>query len=169
MANSLRNFLTGIGLSIGAVTGGVYIADFEGYSAQAYYDIAQKLSVCRGHTGSEIIIGKTYTEEECNALFARDIKKADDALLLLAPIPLSNGEHGAYLSFIFNLGEGNFATSTLRQKLLAGDRVGACYELTNACGKYGCNGWIYAHGIQWPGLASRRAKERQLCLSEITK
>lgn len=166
--SKLRNWLAGIGLGVGAVTGGVYIAEAEGYSATPYYDIAQKLTVCRGHTGSDIIPGKAYTQDECDALFALDIKAADDALLrLTAPVSLSPGEHGAYLSFIFNLGEGNFARSTMRKKLLANDRVGACLQFTQACGQYGCNGWVYAHGIKWPGLVKRRVDEQAMCLSDL--
>lgn len=170
MANSLRSWLAAIGLSVGAITGGVYIADSEGYSATPYYDMAQNLTVCRGHTGADVVPDKIYSQSECDQLFASDIKAADDALLrLTSKVTLSTGEHAAYLSFIYNVGTGNFASSTLLKKLLAGDRVGACYELTNACGKYGCKGWVYSHGIEWPGLAARRAGERDMCLSEITK
>ncbi len=155
----LRNWLAGIGLGAGAITGGVYVADYEGYSATAYYDVAQKLTVCRGHTGADIVEGKTYTPAECDQLFAKDIKAADDALLrLTAPVPLTNGEHAAYLSFIYNVGQGNFASSTLRRLLLAGQRLEACNQLPR---------WVYARGIQWPGLAARRAGERELCLSEL--
>ncbi|AYV14345.1 lysozyme [Shewanella algae] len=168
MANSLRNWLAGIGLSVGAVTGAVYVADTEGYSATAYYDVAQKLTVCRGHTGSDIIQDKVYTRAECDQLFARDIKAADDALLRLTnPVKLTNGEHAAYLSFIFNVGQSAFAGSTLRKKLLAGDALGACDELIKACGRYGCHGWVYSYDIKWPGLVTRRNEEHAMCISEL--
>lgn len=156
---SLRNWLAAIGLSVGAVTGGVYIAGFEGNSPTPYYDLAQTLTVCRGHTGADVIADKTYSAAECDALFASDLKQANDALLrLTAPMQLTHGEHAAYLSFIYNVGQGNFANSTLRQLLLADQRIDACNQLPR---------WVYAHGIQWPGLAARRAGERQLCLSEL--
>jgi lysozyme len=115
-----------------------------------------------------VVPDKTYTQTECDQLFAKDIKAADDALLRLTlPLELNEGEHAAYLSFIYNVGEGNFTQSTLRKKLLAGDRLGACDELIHACGKYGCNGWVYSHDIKWPGLVTRRNEEHAMCIREL--
>lgn len=67
-------------------------------------------------------------------------------------------EHAAYLSFIYNVGVGAFADSTLRVKLFKGDRRGACNELSR---------WVYADGKKLAGLVKRREAERQVCLKDL--
>jgi lysozyme len=57
------------------------------------------------------------------------------------------------VSFVFNLGVGNFRTSTLLKKINAGDDDGAAQELVR---------WIHAGGKALPGLVRRREAERTL-------
>ncbi|WP_149019871.1 lysozyme, partial [Escherichia coli] len=62
---------------------------------------------------------------------------------------------GALYSFVYNVGAGNFRTSTLLRKINQGDIKGACDQLRR---------WIYAGGKQWKGLMTRREIEREVCL-----
>jgi lysozyme len=73
-------------------------------------------------------------------------------------VPISEEEHAAYLSFAFNVGVNAFCGSTAVRKLNAGDRTGACAELSN---------WTRSGGKVLPGLVRRRAAERQLCESGL--
>ena len=61
------------------------------------------------------------------------------------------------MSFIFNIGQGNYAGSTLRKKLDAGDYAGAAAEMDK---------WVYdtVNGKKQKvnGLIKRRADERAL-------
>jgi lysozyme len=68
--------------------------------------------------------------------------------------PLTDGQKAAFLSFAFNVGNGNFCGSTLVRKANAGDMRGACAELSR---------WVYAGGKELPGLVRRRAAERAMC------
>ena len=45
----------------------------EGVSYIPYEDIVGVWTVCHGHTGKDIIPGKTYTEAECKALLNKDL------------------------------------------------------------------------------------------------
>lgn len=45
----------------------------EGVSYIPYKDIVGVWTVCHGHTGKDIIPGKTYTEAECKALLNKDL------------------------------------------------------------------------------------------------
>lgn len=54
---------------------------------------------------------------------------------------------GALYSFAYNVGTGNFQTSTLLRKINQGDPKGACDQLLR---------WTYAKGKQWKGLITRR-------------
>ncbi|WP_042348639.1 glycoside hydrolase family protein, partial [Escherichia coli] len=45
----------------------------EGVRHNPYKDIVGVWTVCYGHTGKDIIPGKTYTEAECKALLNKDL------------------------------------------------------------------------------------------------
>jgi lysozyme len=60
------------------------------------------------------------------------------------------------VSFIYNVGSGNFQASTLRRKIKAGDLAGAANEFPR---------WVYGGGRRLPGLVRRREAERTLFLS----
>lgn len=45
----------------------------EGVSYIPYKDIVGVWTVCYGHTGKDIMLGKTYTEAECKALLNKDL------------------------------------------------------------------------------------------------
>ena len=88
-------------------------------------------------------------------LLADDLTRHNEQLLQAVTVPLSEQEHAAYLSFHYNVGAGNFRSSTLLRHLNAGERIEACKQLSR---------WVYAKGIKLPGLVARRAAERELCL-----
>jgi lysozyme len=64
-----------------------------------------------------------------------------------------NGAFAAILDFTYNLGSGNLASSTLRQKILANDKDGAKSELMK---------WVKGGGKVLPGLLRRRTAEASL-------
>lgn len=70
---------------------------------------------------------------------------------------LNQNQFDALADFIFNLGYGNFKSSTLRKKLQAGDFTGAAAEFDR---------WVYARvngkPVTLAGLVERRAKARKL-------
>ncbi|CDL65241.1 putative lysozyme [Burkholderia phage Bp-AMP4] len=133
------------------------IAKFEGERPTAYLDPVGIPTICFGHT-SGVKLGQTATHEECKALLQEDADKAASQVHALITDPITLSELNAYTSFVYNVGAGNFASSTLLKKLNAGDHVGACNELTR---------WVYAKGKLLPGLVKRRAEERELCLKEL--
>ena len=131
------------------------IAGYEGLRQKPYLDAVQVPTVCYGHTGRDIQ-PRWYSEQECRAILQQDAEKAAAAVRRLARVPMTQPVFDALVSFTFNVGEGNLASSTLLRKLNAGDTVGACNELPR---------WNKAGGRVLPGLVARRAAEQQLCLS----
>ena len=132
----------------------VVIAHFEGVRYEPYRDVAGVLTVCYGHTGKDIIQGKTYTQQECDALLQNDFIKTQQQVDALIKVPLDDYTKAALYSFAFNVGMTAFARSTLLKKLNADDRAGACEEIKR---------WVYAGGMVWRGLVSRREAESALC------
>ena len=95
-------------------------------------------------------------------------------MLSVVKVPLSDGEHAAYTSFIYNVGYGrkdgirpgrdgfavlrNGKPSTMLTYLNAGMRHQACDQLL---------AWIKINGKVSNGLRTRRAKERTVCLRDL--
>lgn len=150
VASAVAVSLAGLGL----------IASHEGTVYTAYADPAHGWAVptiCTGHTKG-VKRGDTATKAQCDAYLREDTKIASDAVLRLTTVPLSQGELDAYTSFVFNVGQGNFASSTLRIKLNQGQRVAACNQLPR---------WNRANGQVLNGLIKRREAERKVCLSQL--
>ena len=63
-------------LGLVAVIAMAIAAPAEGVRQWAYLDPPGILTVCRGHTGPDVVRGKQYSLVECDALFSADMKKA---------------------------------------------------------------------------------------------
>ncbi|EMX0940428.1 lysozyme [Escherichia coli] len=127
----------------------------EGVRHNPYKDIVGVWTVCYGHTGKDIIPSKTYTEAECKALLNKDLATVARQINPYIKADIPETTRGALYSFVYNVGAGNFRTSTLLRKINQGDIKGACDQLRR---------WTYAGGKQWKGLMTRREIEREVCL-----
>lgn len=128
----------------------------EGEKHQAYQDPVGIWTICRGHIAG-VKPGQVATAEQCAMLAEQDLSAAFVSVARLVKVELPDTRRAALADFVYNVGEGRFASSTLLRKLNAGDVVGACNELPK---------WVYAGGKKLPGLVKRRAIERELCLRE---
>ncbi|WP_247537383.1 lysozyme [Ralstonia pseudosolanacearum] len=138
-----------------------FTAYFEGTRYEAYPDPVHGWTVptiCRGHTKG-VHRGMRASRVQCDTWFREDMTEAAGHVLRLTTVPLNKNELAAYTDFVFNVGAGNFHSSTLRRKLNAGDHAGACNELPR---------WVYAKEQKLPGLVKRRAAEQELCLTPET-
>jgi len=149
----LLTAMTGGAIAIAAVL----VQWNEGIRHKPYKDGGDVLTVCYGHTGEEVIPGERYTDEECLALLDSDLKAAMEVVETQVTVPLTEMQKAALASFVYNVGRGAFARSTLLKKLNAGDMPGACNEMRR---------WKYDEGKVSKGLINRRAVERELCLPD---
>lgn len=153
---SVKNKLLALGLSSALATSGMFIAKHEGLVLGTYPDPVGIITSCYGHTGPELKLGQKFSEDQCLDQLAKDLSKHNIEMSKYIKVPLSPEEHAAYLSFTYNVGVGNFKSSTLLKKLNSGDRNGACNELLR---------WRFAKGKELLGLKKRRIEEQELCLS----
>lgn len=131
------------------------IKEFEGLRLKAYKCPADIWTIGYGHTagiGPDNII----TEEQAISLLYQDVAESERAVNQYVYVQLTQNQFDALVSFVFNLGVGNFRTSTLLKKLNAGDYDGAAQEFGR---------WIHASGKVLPGLVRRRQVERTLFLN----
>ena len=128
------------------------IKEFEGCRTTAYLDSVGVPTIGYGHTKG-VQIGDTCTEEQATEWLREDVPDAEDCVNSAVSVPLTECEFDALVSFVFNLGCGNFRKSTLLRKLLDSDYDGACVEFHK---------WDKAGGQQLAGLTRRRAAEAKL-------
>lgn len=137
------------------------IEEFEGQRNRVYRDVVGVLTVCAGHTGPDIVVDKVYSDEECRELTIKDIKEAADGVLRVSPhLVWHPMQLAAATSFAYNVGVTAYARSTVAKRFNEGDFKGACDFLPN---------YKYAGGKVYNGLIKRRAREREICLSTLTK
>jgi len=129
------------------------VAHYEGFEPRAYLDPVSIPTICYGHTATARL-GQVKSRAECDELLRGDLGVAMAALDRRVRVDLPDTRRAALASFVFNVGEGAFARSTLLRRLNAGDVRGACAELSR---------WVYAGGRELAGLVRRRHAERELC------
>ncbi len=97
----------------------------EGFRSDSYLDIAGVPTIGYGH---RILPGESFPHgvqrEQAEAILARDILEAEDHLRRLVKVPLTQGQFDALVDFIFNLGAGRFAASTLLREINSGKLPG---------------------------------------------
>ncbi len=136
------------------------IAHFEGFRPAAYQDPAGYPTIGIGHLikpGEEF--DEPMSREDAQAQLQKDLGEAKHWVHRLTRVPMSDGQYGALVSFVFNVGSGNYQRSTLRMRLNRGEYAGAASEF---------RWWRRAGGRILAGLVRRRAAERKLFLRDIT-
>lgn len=129
------------------------IKNFEGCRLTAYKCPAGIWTIGYGHTGSNVVQGKTITQEEAEKLLKMDLIVHCNNVSKLVKVPLNQNQFDALVSFEFNVGYGNFASSTMLKLLNQG-------KYTDAANQFGR--WIYANKKVLPGLVKRRSAEKEL-------
>ena len=99
---------------------------------------------------------RVWTKEEVDGYLRFDLARFERGVAQFCPVPLTQGMFDGLVSFSFNVGLGTLQRSTLRQKLLRGDKAGAAEELLKYC---------MAGGKILKGLQNRRIAERAMFLS----
>lgn len=142
---------TGIGL----------ISSFEGIRLNAYDDGVGVWTIGIGTTvypnGIKVKKGDKCTLEQAKEYFAHDLNRFEASVNNLVKVPLSQNQFDALVSLTYNIGSGNFASSTLLKKLNAKDYQGAADQFPR---------WNKAKGKVLNGLVRRREAERALFLKK---
>jgi GH24 family phage-related lysozyme (muramidase) len=136
------------------------IPAFEGLELKQYYCPAGISTIGYGATvfidGGDVPVGAIITEEIATELLQRDLTRFVASLRSLVKVPLTGRQIGALTSFVYNLGAGALAESTLLRRLNGGEsREAIAAEFLK---------WDKADGVQLPGLTRRREAERDLWL-----
>lgn len=99
MDTSLRNKLVAAAAGGAMAIAAILIPSLEGVEYKPYRDVAGVLTVCYGHTGPDIIPGKTYTRAECNALLDKDLIPFARSVERSVQVPATEYQKAALISF----------------------------------------------------------------------
>lgn len=130
------------------------IKEFEGCKLYAYRDSVGIPTIGYGHTKG-VRMGMSITKAQAETFLKDDLKPVERVLNAMG-INYTQNQFDALVSWIYNLGSGNFRSSTMYRKILAkADEV----EITDQLVK-----WHNAGGRPLLGLKRRRVAEANMYL-----
>ena len=133
------------------------VGTFEGLSTTAYRDPVGVPTICFGET-RHVYMGETISADQCKQMLGTRLQEFSRGVSACLRVPTPDKTFVAFVSFAYNVGTGAFCSSTLARLANSGDLVGACNELPK---------WSNAGGHPLPGLVTRRAEERAICLQGV--
>ena len=128
------------------------IRHFEGCSLGAYLCPAGVWTIGYGHTRS-VKQGDVIDQEQAEALLIEDLEEFEGYVNSMVEVALKQNEFDALVSWVFNLGPGNFKESTLLNRVNYGPMSDVPYQIKR---------WNKAGGKELAGLTKRRAAEAAL-------
>lgn len=135
------------------------IREWEGFRGRAYRDAVGVWTIGFGHTSMagapEVSPGLEISRAQAEKILAHDVETFARGVASAVTIALSGNEFSALVSFAYNVGLGNFRSSSVLKALNAGDRSAVPRRLQL---------WVKAGGRTLPGLVKRRAAEAALFL-----
>ena len=158
--DAVKNML-GIPESMSVSNKGVdLICEFEGRRLVAYDDGVGVWTIGFGTikypNGVRVKKGDTCTLDQAKEYMRHDLIEFEHTVNSSVKVPLNQNQFDALVSLSYNIGSNAFKSSTLVNKLNAGDYQGAADQF---------NVWINAGGKCMQGLVNRRDKEKLLFLS----
>lgn len=135
------------------------IREWEGFRGRAYRDAVGIWTIGFGHTSMagapEVSPGLEISHAQAEKILAHDVETFARGVASAVTATLSDNEFSALVSFAYNVGLGNFRSSSVLKALNAGDRAAVPRRLQL---------WVKAGGRTLPGMVKRRAAEAALFL-----
>ncbi len=147
------------------------IKNFEGCALTAYKCPSGVWTIGYGHTGSGVHNGLKITKEQAEQYFKNDILVHENNVNKLVKVPLTQNQFDALVSLEYNIGYGNFASSTILKLVNAKKytQAGFSFLKENQNGKTNeeryKGSWVFdSHKKVLLGLVKRRKAEMELFL-----
>jgi lysozyme len=90
------------------------IKEFEGFCPIVYRCPGGVYTIGYGHTRG-VELGDICTKEEAEQYLKEDLRDAEEMVEHLVKVPLKQHQFDALVSLIYNIGAGNFYSSTIRE------------------------------------------------------
>ena len=132
----------------------------EGREYEPYKDIVGVWTVCDGITGPDVVHGKIYTDQECNALTIKHVEKHGSQLLDCIRVRITQPMYEALAGWAYNVGVSAACRSTAIRLINDGKYLEGCRALMQ---------WNRAGDQVVRGLTLRRERESDACIKGIPK
>jgi lysozyme len=129
------------------------VTKYEGCRLRAYRDAVGVLTIGYGHTGKDVKTGQVITHARAIALLKKDLGHAEREVTKYVKVPLNANRFAALVSFVYNVGNGAFASSGVLQQLNKRRYDAVPGEMKK---------WVRGAGRTLPGLVRRRKSEVRL-------
>lgn len=127
---------------------------WEGYRERTYLDVAGIPTIGYGH---RLLASESFPngieETQANDILAHDVHGAEQAVMRLVKVALTQNQFDALVDFVVNLGQGKLAASTLLRELNSGNDDAAREQLLL---------WDHAGAQENANLKARRKSEFDL-------
>jgi lysozyme len=137
-----------------SAAGMVLLKKSEGFRGKVYLDVAGFPTIGYGH---RLLHPNSFadgiSESDASDILISDVNAACDAVQRLVKVTLSQGQFDALVDFVFNLGAGRLAASTLLKVLNAGNYDAAVEQLLQ---------WDHSGVVEVAALKARRQAEVDL-------
>lgn len=130
------------------------VKECEGFRARAYRCPAGVLTIGYGTT-KDVREGDKISEPVAAEMLLTDLEEAASVVNDFVQVELNQNQFDALCSFVYNLGQHNFSSSTLLKLLNGGSYSGAAAQFGR---------WSKAGSTVLAGLVRRRMLERDLFL-----
>lgn len=133
------------------------IKQFEGCKLTAYKPVPTEKywTIGYGHYGADVKQGQTITQTRAEVLLEQDLRPIEQ-LLNRMNVNFRQGQFDALVSWIYNLGAGNFNNSTMKKYIMQRHKD---EDITDQLVK-----WVNSCGKPLLGLKKRRVAEANLWL-----
>ena len=133
----------------------------EGLRNQIYRDIAGIPTIGYGH---RVLPTESFPdgidEAQASQLLAKDVRAAEQTVLKLVKVALTQGQFDALVDFVYNLGANRLGASTLLRDLNIGRYDDAAEQLLM---------WDHVGTKEVAGLKARREAEFHLCHNPLLR
>lgn len=129
------------------------IKQFEGIRLKPYTDVGGKLTIGYGHLVKPGEFYTQMTEQQAHELLREDVLVAEAYVKRYVQVKLNHNQFAALVSLVYNIGPGNFKSSTLLEHLNDGNYRKAGKEFLR---------WERVGTRVVDGLSRRRATEKRL-------
>ena len=136
-----------------SLNGIALVKSFENCQLTAYKDTGGVWTIGWGHTGSDVAMGLTWTQDEADWALLQDLTAPTACVNRVVKVPLTQSEFDALVDFTYNCGCAAFEMSDALRMLNSGDYTGASHALEN---------WDHVHGQVIAGLLRRRMAEASM-------
>ena len=134
-------------------TGLLLTKSFEQCRLVPYQDLGNKGIWTNGWGNTHGVVpnGPAIMQAQADADLQHNVMSATYGVNHYVAVRLSQNEFDALVDFVYNVGVGNFAASTMLRKVNCGDFTGAATEFER---------WDMAGGVHLAGLLRRRVAEQ---------